>query len=191
MPSIAKAVKRILRHPLRRRQRSAEGYVHIIRDEPQLARSASILAHYGAKSPVAVENILARLWSLKSTALFVQVEGSGPRAELVVSRRPGHQIIATGQKFRVETATCEPGSTGAYLVARQYRQLGFYETPPSEQAVVVLRIIAGSGRTYLVDVPHYVSHVTLVVNNRALVDTVPVPQRGELRYSFGADRDPG
>jgi hypothetical protein len=145
-----------------------------------------MLAHYAGGSPVVIQTLLQNLWILNSTTLFVQIHGSITPAELVLAHQAGHRVIATGQNFRAETSTYEPAPDGAYLVERQYRQLGFYEAPPSEQAVVVLRIAAGSGRTYLVDVPDYVSHATVVVNQRTLAEATLIPQRAELRYSVGS-----
>lgn len=187
MSPIAKAMKRLLRKPRRRAHRSAEAHFRIIRDEQQLARSAFLLAHQGDGLPVIIQTLLTKLWKLNSTTLYVQIQGSTSPADLVLSRQSEHLIVATGQKFRVETATHEPAPDGAYLVEQQYRQLGLYETPPAEQAIVVLRIAAGSGRTYLVDVPSYVSHATVVVNNHLVADAAAVPPRGELRYSFGGE----
>ena len=195
MPALAKAalagttvaitMRRLLRRPLRRIQRSAEAHFRLIQHEHQLSRSAYLLAHYGDGSPVVVQTLLSRLWDLNSTTLYIQIQDLSSPAELVLSREPGHRIVATGQKFRVETATHEPAPNGAYLDARPYRQLGFYETPPVERTVVALRITAGSGRTYLVDIPPYVSHATVVVNNRTVSDAVEIPARGEIRYDLG------
>lgn len=187
MSPIARAMKRLLRKQGPLRKRSAEGHFRTIRAEQQLTRSAFLLAHYGGGSPVVIQNLLAKLWDLDSTTLYVQIEKSLWSADLVLSRQPGHRIVATGQKFRVETATHEPAPDGAYLIQRQYRRLGFYEAPPAERALIALRIVAGAGRTYLVDVPHYVSHATIVVDNHTVADAMALPARGELRYSFGAD----
>jgi hypothetical protein len=187
MSPLVKAMKRLLQQPRRRAQRSAEGHIRIIRAEQQLARSAFLLAHYGDASPVVVRDLLATLWDLDSTTLYVQIQEAFSPADLVLSRQAGHRIVASGQKFRVETATHEPAPDGAYLVDRQYRQLGLYEVPPAERLIVALRITAGSGRTYVVDVPRYVSHATVVVNNRVVADAVVLPARGDIRYSFGSD----
>jgi hypothetical protein len=185
MSALTTTVKRLLRRPRRLTRRSAEGHFRVIRDEQQLSRSAFLLAHYGDGSPVMVQQLLATLWHLNSTVLYIQIQEVSSPADVVLSRHTGQRIVAAGQGFRVETETHEPAPGGAYLVERQYRQLGFYEVPPAERAVVALRITAGSGRAYLVDIPHYVSHTTVVANNRIVADAAPVPRRGERRYSVG------
>jgi hypothetical protein len=182
MAAIAQTIKRILTTPLRRQPQSAEGHFRIVRGERELMRFAFLLAHYGNRSVVMTQELLRCLWDLDTTALYVQLDRAASAADLVVTRSAGHRIVAIGQKFRVETQTHEPAPNGAYLVERQYRQLGVYETPPAERAVVVLRITAGAGRTYLVDVPHYVSHVTIVANDRVMTQAAPIARRGELRY---------
>ena len=187
MSPLTKAVKRLLRRPGRPTQRSAEAHFRLIGDAQQLARSAFLLAHYGDGSPAVVQRLLTKLWELESTTLYVQVDKLSSAADLVLSRQGGHRVTATGQKFRVETATHEPAPDGAHLVERQYRQLGFYESPPAEQIIVALRIAAGSGQAYVVDVPHYVSHASVVVNNRIISDAVPIPARGEVRYGIGGE----
>jgi hypothetical protein len=187
MSPLVQIMKRLLRKSGRPSRRSTEAHFRIIREEQGLARSAFLVAHYCDGSPASVQNLLAKLWDLNSTALYIHIHEASSPADLVVSRHSGHCIVASGQKFRVETETHEPAPDGSYLVERQYRQLGFYETPPAERSVVVLRIAAGSGRAYLVDVPHYVSHVTVVVNSRTVADAERIPPRGELRYSPGGD----
>jgi hypothetical protein len=185
MPSIVATMKRILRRPLGRRQ-AGECHFSIIRDEAQLVRSSYLLAHHTDGSAPAIEELLMRLWGLNSTALHVEVQDAWVPADLVVSRHASAAIVARGYGFRGEAATSEPAPDGAYLDEREYRRLGFYEVPPSEQAIVVLRMVAGSGRMYLIDVPHYVSHVSIAVGNRVLANAAEVPARGELRYRVGA-----
>jgi hypothetical protein len=190
MPALATAVKRLLQNPLRRTPRAAEAYFQILATEPQLTRSAFLLAHHGGGLPAEVQRRLSKLWDLGSTGLYIQASDAWPAADIVVSRHSGQRIVAMGRGFRVETETHEPAPDGAYLTERQYRQLGFYERPPAERAVVALRVSGGSDRACFVDVPHYVAHVTLVVNGRLLADAVPIPHHGKLLYAMCDVADP-
>lgn len=184
MAAIAETIRRILVEPRRRRRtRSAEGHFRLITDEREIARSAALLAHYGNRPSVLVRQLLTDLWRMDATTLYVQVDRAVQPVELFIARHRRPQIVAAGQTFRVETNTCEPAPDGAYLVERQYRRLGFYEHPPAERVVVTLRIAAGLGHTCIVDIPHHVSHVTVVVNERVLAAAAQVPARGRMRYA--------
>jgi hypothetical protein len=184
---LARTMRHVFRRARRRIQRSAEAQFRLIGDEKELARSAYLLAHYANGSPILVHSMLARLWALNCTTLYVHIHELSSPADVVLCRHSGQRVVASGQKFRVETEFHEPAPDGAYLVERQYRQLGLYETPPAERAIVALWITAGSGGAYVVDIPHYVSHATVVVNNRTVVDAVAIPTRGELRYSLNGN----
>jgi hypothetical protein len=183
MPALATAVKRLLRSPLRRRHRSAEARLLSIRDEQQLSRHAFLIAHNGGGSPRAVQHALQQLWDLGGASLYVHLLDASSPTEVVIARHRGHRVLAMGEGFRIEADTHEPAPNGAYLTERQYRQLGFYERPPVERAVVVLQVTTGGGRMCLVDVPAHVGHVTVSAYHRVVADGVAIPPRGELRYA--------
>ena len=187
--ALARAVKRVLRRPRRGTPRRAQGHVSIVYDEEQLSRAAYALALYTARRPTAVQDLLRSLWNLGTTTLFIQIEEISSPAALVVARCSGQTIIAAGSGLRVKTETHEPAPDGAYLVHRQYRHLGLYENPPTERAIVLLRIVARSGPVFVVDVPHYVSHISVIDHARTIADTIPVPERGELRLAVGPPTD--
>ena len=182
---LAQTLRRVLRVP-RLRQRSAQGYLSLIRTDLEAERAAVLLAHHGRRNSSLVRALLQDLWRRDTTTLYVQVDGAPARANVIVTRSHGHQVVATGQKFRVETQTQEPAPNGAYRIARDFRQLGFYELPPAERILVVARIRAGASTVHLVDVPEYVSHVTVVINDRILSRAVRIPARGDIRYELPA-----
>jgi hypothetical protein len=103
---------------------------------------------------------------------------------VVITRRSGHSVVAAGQKFRAEVQTHESAPNGAYRIAREYRQLGFYEYPPSERVIVTARIRAGVGKVHLLDVPNYVSHVTVLINERIVANAVGIPASGDIRFQL-------
>jgi hypothetical protein len=177
---LAQTLRRVLRAP-RLRQRSAQGYLNLIRTDGEAERAEVLLAHYGRRSSSLVRALLHDLRRLDTTALYVQVDGAPTGASVVVTRSSGHHIVATGQKFRVEIRSHEPAPNGAYRIAREYRQLGFYEQPPAEGVLVTARIRAGAGMVHLLDVPDYVSHVTVVINECILANAVSIPARGDIR----------
>ena len=180
---LAQALRLVFRAP-RLRQRSAQGYLNLIRTDVEAERAAVLLAHHGRRNRSLVRALIRDLWRLDTTALYVQVDGAPPRANVVVTRSSGHQVVATGQKFRLQTQTQEPAPNGAYRIAREYRQPGFYEQPPAERILVVARIRAGVGTVHLVDVPEYVSHATVLINDRILASAVRIPARGDIRYEL-------
>lgn len=185
---LVQTIRRVLRTPQLRR-RSAQGHLNLIRTDTELDQSAVLLADHGQRNRVLIQHLLRQLWSLDTTALYVQVDNARPRTEVVVTPRSGHLIVASGQKFRVEAQTHEPAPNGAYLVAKQYRQLGFYEHPPAERAIVVARVRAGTGTVYLVDTPDYVRHVTVLINDRILANAAIIPDRGDIRCALPATAD--
>lgn len=185
---LAQTLRRVLRVP-RLRQRSAQGYLSLVRTDVEAERAAVLLAHQGRRSNSLVRALLRDLLRLDTTALYVQVDGAPARAEVVVTRTSGHQVVATGQKFRVETETHEPAPNGAYRTAREYRRLGLYESPPAERILVVARIRAGVGTVHLVDVPAYVSHVTIVINDRILASAARIPAHGAIRFELPVSSD--
>ena len=180
---LAQTIRRVLKAP-RLRQRSAEGYLNLIRNDHEVDRDAILLAHYGRRHRSLIRALLHDLWRLDTTALYVQVDAAASGATLVVSRRTGHYVVASGQKFRAEIQTHEPAPNGAYRTEKQYRQLGFYEYPPSERIIVTARIRAGTGKLHVVDVPNYVSHVTAVINDRILAAAAPIPATADLRFEL-------
>lgn len=182
MPSLAEAVRRILVRPGRlRRQRNGEAHFRVARSEDDVARSAALFAHCGRRSQAQVRQHLVELWDQGSTTLYVQFDNMPRSADLFVSRHKGPAIVASGQSFRAETVTEEPAPDGSYLVERQYRRLGFYETPPADRVVVALRVAAGPGKVYLVNVPPHVTHVTAVANDELLVAAAAMPRGRHFR----------
>jgi hypothetical protein len=188
---LAQALRRVLRAPRapRLRQRSAQGYLNLIRTDGEAARAAILLARYGRRNSSLVRALLRDLWELDTTALYVQIDGAPRRAELVVTRSSRHHVVATGQKFRVEIQTHEPAPNGAYRIAREYRQPGFYEQPPAERVLVTARIRAGAGTVHLLHVPECVSHVTVVINDRILASAVSISDHREIRYELPVASD--
>lgn len=132
---LMQTLRRVFRAP-RLRRRSARGHLELISTERDIARSAFLLADHGRRNAGFVQDLLQALWILDTTALYVQMDNARPGTEVVITRCSGHRVVATGQKFRVETQTHEPAPNGAYRVARQYRQLGFFERPPAERVIV-------------------------------------------------------
>jgi hypothetical protein len=180
---LTQTLRRVLRAP-RLRKRSAQGYLNLIRTVSEAERAAVLLAHYGSRNNSLVRGLFQDLWRLDTTTLYVQVDGAPKSGNVVVTRRSGHHVVATGQKFRVEIQTHEPAPNGAYLIAREYRQLGFYEHPPAERVIVAARIRGGVGKVHLLDVPNYVSHVTIVINAYILANAVSIPSSGDIRFEL-------
>ena len=180
---LAKTLRRALKAP-RLRHRSAEGYLGLVRTDGEAERAVLLLARPSRREPALIRALLRDLWRLDSTTLYVQVDGARSGSNVVVTRRSGHNVVATGQKFRVEVQTHEPAPNGAYRIAREYRQLGFYDYPPSERVIVTARIRAGAGRVHLLDVPSHVSHVTIVMNEHILANAARIPASGDVRFEF-------
>lgn len=180
---LAHTLRHVLRAP-RLRQRSAQGYLNLIRTDDEAEGAAVLLAHHGRHSDSFVKALLQDLWRLETTTLYVQVDNAPEGANLVVTRRSGHHVVATGQKFRVEVRTHDPAPNGAYRIAREYRQLGFYEHPPAERVIVTARIRSGVGKVHLLDVPNYVSHVTVVINDYILAYAASIPASGDIRFEL-------
>jgi hypothetical protein len=183
--ALARAVKRVLRRPRRGNPRPAEAHISIVYEEEQLSHAAYWLALYTVRNPAGVRDSLSNLWNLGTTALFIQFEEISSPAELVIARCSGDTIAVTGPGLSLKTETHEPAPNGAYLVHRQYRHLGLYENPPGERAIVLLRIVPRSGAVFVVDVPHYVTHFSVIEHSNTIADTLPVPERGELRLAVG------
>ena len=181
MATIVDTVRRVIRRrrPLRLH---TLGDFTIVRDDVALENVAARLAEYREESMPAVRARLRALWQLDTTTLYVHVEGAPANAKVVITPRSSRKIVAHAQRFSIETETEEPAPDGSYLTQREYRRLGFYEQPPAERAIVVLRLEAGAGSTYLVDVPPYVRRATVVVNGRLLGSCVAIPESGDLRY---------
>jgi hypothetical protein len=182
------AVRSLVRRVLgreRKRPRSARGVLRVVRREVELPAASIVLARLSPAPVAFLRERLGRLFAIDATTLFLQIDRASRPFDVVLTPHAGTRLVATGQKFRVETETEEPAPDGAYLVERQYRNLGFYEVPPDERALIVLEIHGGSGRTYLVDYPPYVRHATVVVDGRPLAQEVALPARGQLRYHVG------
>ena len=187
MAVLSTSIRRLIERPLRR-SRSAEAIFRIVRDESAIWRESVRIARHSGVSAAVIDTRLRSLWDLNTTALYVQIYDVDVPVEFVLNRHSGKRVVASGQKFRVEAETLHAAPDGAYLEDREYRQLGFYESAPLERALVLLPIRAGSGFTYLVDLPSYVTHATVVVGESMLEDARLVPPHFYQRYSVSNPR---
>lgn len=164
------------------RQRQATAAVRVLRTVAEIRAAMFGLMRREYAAP-ADRRWLEALLARDTTTLLVQADGY-PGGDLVLARTGGAKVIASvGDRF-VEAETWEPSANGAYLVERQYRQLGFHEVPPSERALILVQFANGAS-TYRVDVPGYVERATVVVDRRLLAADVELPATGELRYRLG------
>jgi len=182
MAVLSTSIRRLIERPLRR-PRSAEAIFRIVRDESAIWRESLRIARHSGASAAVIDARLRHLWGLNTTALYVQIYNTDVPVEFVLNRHSGTRVVASGQKFRVEAETLHTTPDGAYLEDREYRQLGFYASAPLERALILLRIRAGSGFTYLVDLPPYVTHATVVVGECMLEEARLVPPRFYQRYA--------
>jgi len=182
MAVLSKSIRRLVGRPLRR-PRTAQADFRIVRDENAIWRESWLLARHAGDSAAKIDARLRSLWDLNTTALYVQIYSLEVPLEFVLTRHSGKRIVAAGQKFRIETETQHTVPDGAYLQDREYRRLGFYESAPLERALILLRIRAGSGFTYVVDLPSYVTNATVHVGGHMLEDARLVPPRFYRRYA--------
>jgi hypothetical protein len=181
-------VDRIVR-AARPRRRPAEGSFRVLQTQTDIEAAAAALALRGGPPAGATKDWLARLHAHDATTLFVHVARPLHSFELAISPRGGTKATACGSGLHAEAETGEPSPDGAYLDDREYRRLGFYETPPAERTVLLLEIEAGAGRVFLVDTPAYITHASVAIAGRLVASAVAIPAKGELRYRLDRKRD--
>lgn len=182
MAVLTRSIRRLIERPLRR-PRTARGIFRVVRDERAIWRESWLLSRRAGDSAAEIDARLRSLWDLNTTALYVQIYNLEVPVEFVLARHSGNRVVAAGQTFRIETETQHTAPDGAYLQEREYRQLGFYEPAPLERALILLQIRAGSGFTYVVDLPPYVTHATVLVGEHMLENRRLVEPRFYRRYA--------
>ncbi|MGH7468268.1 MAG: hypothetical protein ACRENP_09805 [Longimicrobiales bacterium] len=184
-------IKPLLRRVLlqtARKTRPAASSIRVIRHRSEIMETALRMARNSACSPHLVSTCLDRLFALDTTTLYVHVTQPRRPFEIVLEPHDTPRVVVALRKHKLEIETEDPAPNGAYITAREYRRLGFYEVPPIERALIVVELQFRSEPTFLINYPEYVMHATIVANGRPVAGAVALAGASEQRFRVSKSR---
>jgi hypothetical protein len=148
------------------RRSTPQADIRRIEDPAEARRMAFSFSRRGGLSIPHANARVNELLALRTSALYLQVTGSGTTA-VVLEPWERRKVSLCGNGWTLDAGEGAPTGVPAWVTAKDARPHRLYETAPDHPVLAVaVRVgVQGEVRCF---VPEYLTHATIVVNGRVL-----------------------